>query len=183
MNSGRKFQRRQCRREHINQSQGRMIGHEVPAAFLAILPLANLGLLKHSDMLGSRSYPHGFGLPKTKGVHRAARPRATRTAMAVAHGFRLTGNFQMNCPAKTFACARSRHCLLPRLFRPMLPRPEATDKAVNSNGALLRRWRLNVRRQRRWVGQTGLVNLGFQINCFFDQSRCNGRVRGLIWRT
>src|ERR1700687_2576001 len=92
-----------------------MIGHEVPAAFLAILPLANVGLLEHRDMLGSRSYPHCLRLPKTKGVHRAAGPRTTRTAMTVAHGFRVTGNFQMNCATKTPAFVCHRHCCLLRV--------------------------------------------------------------------
>ena len=49
-----------------------MVGHQVSTAFLAVLPLANLGLLEHADIVGSRRYPHCFRLPKTKGVHRAA---------------------------------------------------------------------------------------------------------------
>jgi hypothetical protein len=39
------------------------------AVFLAELPLTNLGLLKHRDMLGARSYPHCLRLPETKSVY------------------------------------------------------------------------------------------------------------------
>jgi hypothetical protein len=49
-----------------------MIGHQMPAAFCAILSLADFGLLEHRDMLGPRRYPHGLQLPKTEGIHRAA---------------------------------------------------------------------------------------------------------------
>jgi hypothetical protein len=90
-----------------------MIGHQVPAAFGAILPLADLGLLEYGDMLGPGGYPNGLRLPKSEGVHRSAGPRTARTAMTIAHGFRFTGNFDMNCPAKTLPFVRRRHrCLL-----------------------------------------------------------------------
>src|SRR6266568_1321118 len=63
-----------------------MVGHRVPAAFLAVLPLTNLGLLKHCDILGARSYPH-CGFQRLK-AFTGPPPRTTRTAMTVAHGFR-----------------------------------------------------------------------------------------------
>src|SRR6266851_1981354 len=48
-----KLQRRQCGRKHIDQSQRRVIGHQMAPAFLAVLPLAHCRLLEHANMLGA----------------------------------------------------------------------------------------------------------------------------------
>jgi hypothetical protein len=47
-----------------------MVSHQVAAAFFAVLPLDNLSLLEHAHIVGSRSYPHGIRLPKTKSIYR-----------------------------------------------------------------------------------------------------------------
>src|SRR6266704_6633948 len=77
-----------------------MVGHQVPAAFLAVLPLTNLGLLKHRDILGARSYTRCPRLPETKSVYWTAGPRTTRTAMTVAHGFRSPETSTCTAPQK-----------------------------------------------------------------------------------
>jgi hypothetical protein len=65
-----------------------MIGHQVPAAFHAILTLAEFSLLKCRDMLGSRCDPHRFRLPEAEGVYKPVGPRTTRSTMTIAHGLR-----------------------------------------------------------------------------------------------
>src|SRR5215472_12705955 len=46
----RKLERRQRRREHIHHSQRRMIGHQMAAAFLAVLAMAQFGFLEGCDI-------------------------------------------------------------------------------------------------------------------------------------
>ena len=112
-----------------------MICHQVAAALLAILTLADFGFLEHPDMLGPRRNAHGLRLPKTECVHGAAGPLPTRSAMTVAHSFRLTGNLHMNCTAKTFAfmCRRHRWLLLVGNVGPCCRAPvfQNLDKLLN----------------------------------------------------
>src|SRR5690242_16055127 len=90
-----------------------MIGHEMAAAFAAILPLAHRRLLERGDMLGAAGDAHRLGLPEREGVHRAARPGAAGAAMAIAHRFRRAGRFEMDGAAETFAfvCRHGRELL------------------------------------------------------------------------
>jgi hypothetical protein len=53
-----------------------MIGHHMATAFPAVLPLTDFCLLEHCNMLGTRSDPHGIGLPKGESIDRATRPRS-----------------------------------------------------------------------------------------------------------
>src|SRR6266516_61365 len=88
-----------------------MIGHQVPAAFPAILPLAEFSLLERREVLGSRCDPYRLRLPEAEGVYGPARPRATRTAMTIAHLFRCPRHLQFYCAAK--AASKVRHWLPP----------------------------------------------------------------------
>ena len=65
--------------KHIDQAEWRVIGHEMPAAFGAILPLARLCFLEHRDVFGAGRNAHRLGLPETEGVHRIARTRSGRS--------------------------------------------------------------------------------------------------------
>ena len=100
MNAGSEDKGRDCRGVHVHEAQGRMIVHQVPAAFRAIPALAELGLLKRRNMLVPRRDLHGLRLPEAEGIHRPAGPRTTRTAMTVAHGLRCTSDLQPNGSAK-----------------------------------------------------------------------------------
>src|SRR3954451_14303941 len=59
-----------------------------PPHFLQYFALAERRLRKGLDILCTFGDAHGFGLPQAEGVHRTARPRAARAAMAIAHRFR-----------------------------------------------------------------------------------------------
>jgi hypothetical protein len=59
-------------RKHIDQPQGRVIGHQMASALLAVLPLARWRLLEHANMLGACRDPHGIGLPQRESIDRAA---------------------------------------------------------------------------------------------------------------
>ena len=60
--------------EYVDEAQGRMIGHQVSAAFAAILALALRGLLECGHMLGARCDAHGIRLPEAESVDRPAGP-------------------------------------------------------------------------------------------------------------
>jgi len=78
-----------------------MVGHQVPAAFLAVLPLTNLGLLKHRDILGARSYTHCP--PASRDLKRLLDRRTTNDKNCNDSNPwpPLTGNFHIYCSAKT----------------------------------------------------------------------------------
>jgi len=80
-----------------------MIGQQVPAASLAILPLAARRLLEHADLLGAFRDAHGVGLPQRERVDGARRPPAARSAMAIAHAFGFTRDLDLHGAAETFA--------------------------------------------------------------------------------
>jgi hypothetical protein len=89
-----------------------MIGHEMPAAFGAILPLAQFCFLEHRDVFGAGRDAHRFGLPKTEGIHRTAGPGTTGAAMAIAHRLRGAGDFELNRAAKAFSCEAHEYFLV-----------------------------------------------------------------------
>jgi hypothetical protein len=74
VNAGGEGKGRDRRGEYVHETQGRVIGHQVPAALRAILALAEFGLLERRDMLGARCDAHGLWLPEAEGVHRSAGP-------------------------------------------------------------------------------------------------------------
>jgi len=45
----------------IDETEWRMIGHEMAAAFFAVLALTDRSLLIHADMLGAWQAAHGHG--------------------------------------------------------------------------------------------------------------------------
>ena len=97
--------------EHIHETYGRMIGHEVSAAFGAILPLAEWRLLEGSHTLRSCGNPHRLGLPEAEGVHRSARPGPAGLAMTIAHRLRFSGCNQLDGTAE--AASHVSHGFLP----------------------------------------------------------------------
>ena len=76
VHAGLEFERRQRCREHVHQAQCRVIGHQVAAAFVAILPLAERRLLEHGNVVGAGGDLHRIRLPQRERVDRAAGPRS-----------------------------------------------------------------------------------------------------------
>src|SRR5262249_5965257 len=72
---------RECGGEYVAEPERRVVGHQVPAALLAVLALAQRRFLEGRDMLGPGRDPHGAWLPQAEGVHRPARPRPAGSAM------------------------------------------------------------------------------------------------------
>src|SRR5215470_8817101 len=64
VHTGLERQRRQGGSKHIDQSERRMPGHEMPAAVLAVLPLADGRLFVRANVLGTRRDPDRRRLPK-----------------------------------------------------------------------------------------------------------------------
>src|SRR5581483_11875397 len=109
-----------------DEAERRMIGHQMAAALAAILPLAELGLLEHADMLGAGGDAHGFRLPQAEGVDGAARPRAARGAVTIAHRFGRAGRLDLDRAAEAFA----------RRFHPRSPFLQGATPALR-NGPVL----------------------------------------------
>src|SRR3954453_23794322 len=84
----------------VDQAEGRMIGHEMAAAFGAVLSAAGLGLHEAGDVLRTLGDLHVLGLPEREGVHRAGRPGAAGAAVAVAHGLRCAGHLNRDGAAE-----------------------------------------------------------------------------------
>jgi len=53
--------------KHIDQSEQRVIGHQMSSAFGAVLSLACWRLLKHAEMFGTSLHVHGLRSPQCKG--------------------------------------------------------------------------------------------------------------------
>jgi hypothetical protein len=87
VNTGAKSQRRQRRRIHVDQTQRRMISHQMADAFRAVLPLAHWGFLERPNMLGARRDPHGIRFPKRKSIDGSSGPRTAGSAMTISHDF------------------------------------------------------------------------------------------------
>src|SRR2546430_16746770 len=87
--------------EYVHEAQRRMVGHQVPTAFRAILALAERGLLERGHVFGSRRHAHGVRLPEAEGVDRPAGPGAARTAVAITHRLRCPGDLEFDCATKT----------------------------------------------------------------------------------
>jgi hypothetical protein len=73
------------RSEHIHEANGGMMVHQVPAAFRAVLSLAERRLLECRDMLSARGDLHRLRFPEAEGVHRPAGPGSAGLAMTIAH--------------------------------------------------------------------------------------------------
>jgi hypothetical protein len=80
-----------------------MIGHQVPAAFLAVLALAGRILDEGRDVLPAFGDAHSTRLPESERVDRARRPRAAGAAMAVAHRLWLALDFDLDASAEARA--------------------------------------------------------------------------------
>src|SRR5262245_60971119 len=115
------LQFRQRRGVNIDEPHLRVVGHDVAAAFLAILPLAVRRLLVGGDKLGSFGDAHGAGLPQREGVDRRSRPRTARSTVAVTHALRRARRFELDRPAETLT-AISRHFHLLRFDKRRLER-------------------------------------------------------------
>jgi hypothetical protein len=85
-----------------------MIGHQVAAAFAAILPLAERRFLKCGDMFRASRDLYGIRFPKRECVDWAAGPGSARPAVAIAHGFRRARSFNLDLAAKALALIRHR---------------------------------------------------------------------------
>ena len=103
MDAGLEGERRDGGGEYVHQAEGRMIGYQMAAALRAIFAFAERSLLEGRDVLGARSDLHCLRLPEAEGVHRPARPRPARTAVAIAHAFGFAAHFKFDRAAKAFA--------------------------------------------------------------------------------
>src|SRR5262245_5376452 len=101
MDAGRKGKGRKRRCENIDESERRMIGHQMTAAFGAVFALAHRRLLERRNMLRPGRDPDRVRLPQGECVHRAAGPRTTGTAMTITHSFRRTRDLHFNGTTKT----------------------------------------------------------------------------------
>src|SRR5215203_4583766 len=84
----------------VYKAERRMIGHQVTAAAGAILAATELRLLIGGDEFRTFGDTHRIRLPQGKCVYGCGRPRAARTAVAVAHCFRGAGDLNDNRAAK-----------------------------------------------------------------------------------
>src|SRR5262249_5269897 len=127
-----------------------MIGHQMSAAFLAVLALAQRRLLEYADMFRASGDFHRVRLPERKGIDRSARPGAARYAMAVAHGFRLAGHFDLDASAEAFAFV----CFHFRISDPLnlyAQRPNSVA-AVLAADRSIRMTRVLIPAERRYTG-------------------------------
>src|SRR3546814_9605519 len=93
------------------QAERRVVGHQVAAAFGAILALAEFGLLERREVIGAGGDPHRVRFPQAEGVDRTAEPGPARCAMAIAHALRLADDFQLDRAAE--ATSNMAHGSLP----------------------------------------------------------------------
>jgi hypothetical protein len=63
MNAGLELQTWQDSGVDIYKPQGWMVGHNMAAAFRAVLPLAGFGFLVHADVFRTLGDFYGIGLP------------------------------------------------------------------------------------------------------------------------
>src|SRR5439155_14384583 len=104
----------------------RMIDHQMPAAFLAVLPLAHGRLFDRCDVLGAFRDAHRNGLPERERIDRAAGPRPAGSAVAIAHAFGLARSFDFDRSAETFTFVGC-HCLTSFIWAPQHRGPSAPD--------------------------------------------------------
>src|SRR5688572_23078478 len=88
-----------------------MVGHQVSAAFRAVLPLAERRLLEGGHLLRPCGNPHRLGLPEAESVHRSAGPGPAGLAMTIAHCLWFAGHLQLDSTAE--AASHVSHSLLP----------------------------------------------------------------------
>ena len=73
-----------------------MVGHEMTAAFRAVLPVAHARFHEVADQAGARGNPDVFGLPQGERIHRSSRPGPARIAMAISHRLRSSVYFDLD---------------------------------------------------------------------------------------
>ncbi len=79
-----------------------MLGEQVPAAGLAELAVALLGLVVGRKLVRSLGDLHRLGIPKGEGVHRGRAPGPAGRAVAEAHHFRLARDLDLDRAAEAF---------------------------------------------------------------------------------
>src|SRR5450631_1660128 len=106
MDARAELQCRDRRRVNVDQSQRRMVGHQVTPTAPAELPVTGLGLRKLAEKLRALRNPHILRLPEGEGIHRCCRPPPAGRAVAVAHGFGRALHFDLDRAAKALALIR-----------------------------------------------------------------------------
>src|SRR6266478_1685652 len=101
MDAGGEFQRRDCRGEHVDEPDGLVAAHQMPATDLAIHALAEWCLLERRNMLSPGFDLHGVCFPEAESVDRTSRPGTAGIAMTIAHRLGLAGDLKLNSAAKT----------------------------------------------------------------------------------
>jgi hypothetical protein len=110
-----------------------MVRHEVAAAQLAVLTLTDRRLLVYRHMVGASRHTNGVRLPKRKGIHRTARPRPARTAVAIAHALWIARNLELHGATEAFSAMRC-HPILPASVLSSTPsRFSAAFRRVSQN--------------------------------------------------
>src|SRR5262245_28644460 len=107
MHAGREFEIRNGGGINVDKSDGRMPVHQMAAATLAVLTLAERRLGECRDLIGALRETHGIGLPQNEGGDGGGSPGAARIAVAITHGFRCAGDLDFDRAAK--AASRIRH--------------------------------------------------------------------------
>jgi GNAT superfamily N-acetyltransferase len=94
---------RNRRGEDVDEAERRVGGHQVTAAFRAILPLADRSFLEHRNIFGACRDSHRLRLPETEGVDGSAGPRPAGAAVTIAHRLRRARDLDFDRTAKAFA--------------------------------------------------------------------------------
>jgi hypothetical protein len=97
---GRECHTRYRRGINVHHAQRWMVGHEMTAAFRAVLPVAQARFHEVTDQTGARRDGHVFGLPQGERIHRRGRPRSARIAMAIPHRLRRSVHFDFDSSAE-----------------------------------------------------------------------------------
>ena len=85
---------------NIHHAQRRMVGHEMTAAFRAVLPVAHARFHEVADQAGARGNLDVFGLPQAERIHGSGRPGPARIAVAISHRLRRSVHFDFDSSAE-----------------------------------------------------------------------------------
>jgi len=97
---GRECHTRYRRGINVHHAQRWMVGHEMTAAFCAVLPVVHARFHEVADQTGARRDRDVFGLPQGESIHRRGRPRSARIAMAIPHCLRRSVHFDFDSSAE-----------------------------------------------------------------------------------
>ncbi len=84
----------------ICQAHFRVFGKQMPPAGFAPFARTLWGFIVRSNVVSPLSDLYGFWTPQGESIDGASRPVSAGVTMTITHTCRLTGNSELNCPAK-----------------------------------------------------------------------------------